>query len=222
MHRATVALLAAGVVGGLQVMVISCALAATRNGFDIRRHANSQLVLGDWGWVQTMNFVVFGLLLTACGMGIAGATWPQRSGMIAAAGVAVYGLGTGVVVGLNPPDPGFGFPPGARQGSVGFDGLSTSAQIHAVAGLIGFLAMTIACFAFASYFAKAKQTRWAVLSAAVGLAVVAVCAYLAASSTAELDSFNYVPTWVVGAALWLYTSAVASKLLVDVRGRTLG
>jgi hypothetical protein len=58
---------------------------------------------------------------------------------------------------------------------------------------MGFLAMTIACFAFASYFAKAKQTRWAVLSAAVGLAVIAVCAFLAASSTAERDSFKYVP-----------------------------
>ncbi len=56
-QRITAALLSAGLIGGVQVTLISSVLAATRTGFDVRRHANSQLVLGDWGWAQTLNFV---------------------------------------------------------------------------------------------------------------------------------------------------------------------
>ncbi|WP_418005028.1 DUF998 domain-containing protein [Mycobacterium sp. PDNC021] len=214
---ATATLITAGIVGAVQITVISLTLAVTRTGFDMRRHANSQLVLGDWGWIQTVDFIVFGLLMMAAAIGTARVSRPSRAGLIAAAGVFGYGLGAGVIVGFNPTDPAFGFPPGTPAVYAGYDQISTSARIHGVAGMVGFLAMTTACFAFARYFAGVRRTGWSVASAAMGAAVVVVCGLLGASASAATDQFDFRPTWAVGAALWLYVGAVCVRLRQDAQ-----
>lgn len=213
----TVALLLAGVAGGIGVTVISLLLGAVEPGFDFRRHANSQLVLGDHGWIQTVDFIVFGLLLMTCAVGIARVVRPYRSGQVAAIGVFLYGLCAGVVVGFNPTDPAYGFPPGTPDEYRGLDKISTSAHIHGIAGMIGFLAMTVACFALARYFAVTGAPRWAAGSAVMGLSVVAVCGYLAANASAAGTRFNFLPTWVVGTALWLFVPAVCARLIALAR-----
>ncbi|MGV0813006.1 DUF998 domain-containing protein [Mycolicibacterium boenickei] len=220
--RLTAALLACGVVGGLSITAVSLTLAFTRPGFDLTSHANSMLVLGDWGWIQSVDFVVCGLLLSAFGVGIWRMTPGVRSGRVAAVCVVLYGLLAGVVVGLNPADPGFGFPPGAQQGYPGPDELSTSAQIHGVAGLLGFLAVTCGCFALARYFALTGDRIWAAVSAGVGIAVLAVSGYLALNAGEQTGTFNYVPTWVVGTMLWLFVAAVAARLLRSHRDAHVG
>ncbi|GAA2556871.1 hypothetical protein GCM10010435_29460 [Winogradskya consettensis] len=76
----------------------------TRDGFDLDRHALSQLSLGPWGFVQIANFLVTGALVIAAARGlrgVPGAVWGPRllagfgAGMLVAAGVAtVPGLGS--------------------------------------------------------------------------------------------------------------------------------
>lgn len=220
--RLTAALLTAGAVAGLVITTVSLTLAFTRPGFDPTRHANSLLALGDWGWVQSVNFVVCGLLLLAFGVGIWRSTVGVRSGRIAAVCVAVYGLLAGVVVGFNPADPGFGFPPGAPKGYPGVAEMSTSAKIHGVAGLLGFLAVTCGCFALARYFAIVGDRLWAVWSGGIGIAVLSVSGYLALNTGEQTGTFNYVPTWVVGSVLWLFVAAVAVRLLRSHRDTHVG
>ncbi|MEW2483971.1 DUF998 domain-containing protein [Mycobacterium sp. NPDC049093] len=216
--RVTSALLAAGVVGGLSLTAISYTLAFTRPGFELTRHANSMLALGDWGWIQSVDFVVCGLLLIAFGAGIWRVAAGMRSGRIAAVCVGLYGLLAGVVVGLNPTDPGAGFPPGCPGG----EEMSTSATIHGVAGGLGFLAMTCGCFVLARYFAGIGDRVWAVMSASIGVAILAVLAYLGSHAGAQTETFNYVPVWVVGTVLWLYVAGVATRLLRSHRDAHLG
>ncbi|BBX25518.1 DUF998 domain-containing protein [Mycolicibacterium alvei] len=213
--RVTSALLAAGVVAGLVLTAVSYTLTFTRPGFDPARHANSMLALGDWGWVQSVDFVVCGLLLIAFGAGVWRVAAGIRSGRIAAVCVALYGLLAGVVAGLNPTDPGSGFPPGSR--SVGEP--STSATVHGVAGGLGFLAMTCGCFELARYFARSGDRVWAVMSATIGVAVLTVLSYMASAQT---ETFDYVPTWVVGTLLWLYVAGVAARLLRSHRNAHVG
>ncbi|MFV8051726.1 DUF998 domain-containing protein [Mycobacterium sp. 48b] len=220
--RLTTALLAAGVAAGLSISTISLTLAFTRPGFDVARHANSMLVLGDWGWVQTLNFIVCGLLLMAFGLGIWRVASGVLSGRVAAVCVVLYGLLAGVVVGLNPTDPGFGFPPGAPQGFPGVEQLSTSAKIHGVAGGLGFLAVTCGCFALARYFAGMGDRVWTAVSAGVGLSVLSVSVYLGLNAGVQTESFNYVPTWVSGAVLWLFVAAVAARLMRSQRDAHVG
>lgn len=216
--RVTSALLTAGVAAGLLLTAVSYTLAFTRSGFDLTRHANSMLVLGDWGWIQSVDFVVCGLLLIAFGAGVWRVAAGIRSGRIAAVCVALYGLLAGVVAGLNPTDPGSGFPPGRS----GVEEASTSATIHGVAGGLGFLAMTCGCFVLARYFARVGDRVWAVMSAAIGVAILAVLAYMGASAGAQTETFNYVPTWVVGTVLWLYVAGVAARLLRSHRDAYVG
>ncbi|WKG00980.1 DUF998 domain-containing protein [Mycolicibacterium sp. HK-90] len=220
--RLTAVLLASGVVAGLVITTVSLTLACARPGFDPTRHANSLLVLGDWGWVQSVNFVVCGLLLVAFGAGIWRSTAGVRSGRIAAVCVVVYGLLAGVVVGLNPADPGFGFPPGAPEGYPAVSEMSMSAKIHGVAGLLGFLAVTCGCFALARYFVVVGDRVWTVVSGGIGLAVLSVSGYLALNSGEQTGTFNYVPTWLVGSALWLFVAAVAFRLLRSHRDAHVG
>lgn len=220
--RLTTALLAAGVVAGLSITAVSLTLAFTRPGFDLTRHANSMLVLGDWGWVQTVNFIVCGLLLIAFGLGIWRATPGALPGRVAAVCVMLYGLLAGVVVGLNPTDPGFGFPPGAPQAFPGVEELSVSAKVHGVAGGLGFLAATCGCFALARYFACVGDRIWMAVSAGVGIAVLVVCVYLGLAAGVETETFNYVPTWISGAVLWLFVAAVAARLLRSQRDAHVG
>lgn len=210
--RVTRVLLWAGAVAGLQMSAVSGVLGATRVGFDFKRHANSQLVLGEKGWIQTLNFITYGVLVAAFGVGVGRVTRPSRAGRTAAAGVVTYGLLAGVVVGLNPTEPQFGFPPGTRAGYVGYRELGLRARIHGIAGGVGFSAIIVACFALFAYFAGYRRWAWAVLSAVVGASVAAVGATLGANASTEVDSFDFRPSWIAGGALWLYISAVARKL----------
>ncbi|WP_442945873.1 DUF998 domain-containing protein [Nonomuraea sp. LPB2021202275-12-8] len=42
----------------------------SRDGFDPRRHALSQLALGEHGWIQTAAFALAGLLVLASALGL--------------------------------------------------------------------------------------------------------------------------------------------------------
>ena len=54
----------------------------TRPGFNPRLHPLSLLSLGEWGWIQILNFVVAGVLnlCYACGL------WTRLRGRIASVG----------------------------------------------------------------------------------------------------------------------------------------
>lgn len=210
-------LLMAGIAGGLLVMVVSFTLAFTEPGFDITKHANSQLVLGQRGWLQTLNFILFGVLLIAFAVGIRRTLRGKPGSLWAPILVGIYGLFAAIIVGFNPTDPMFGFPPGSPLEYPGYESVSLSAKIHGIAGVIGFSAMTIACFVFARYFAWAKDYTWTALSLAVGGAVGAVVVYLATASNTEVSSFNYIPVWAAGAVLWLFVSLIAARLLFGKR-----
>ncbi|BBZ65222.1 hypothetical protein MINS_06510 [Mycolicibacterium insubricum] len=210
----TRALLSAGTLAGLLVAAVSWTLALLRPGFDVRRHANSMLALGDWGWVQTLNFITFGVLVTGAAVGVARATAPSKAGRGAAVGMWLYGASS-VVVGVNPADPQLGFPPGSRPDFPGYAEVSVAARVHGVSGAIGFTAMTVACFLFARYFARGGRRGWAAASAGTGTAVIAVVVHLAANSAIPTTHYNYIPTWAVGTALWLYVSAVCAHLVRD-------
>ena len=217
-YKQTQNFLLAGLVGGFLITATSFTLAFITKSFDITRHANSQLVLGEWGWVQTINFITFGCLMMVFALGIK-RTITGAFGMGLAALVGAYGFAS-VIVGFNPTDPAFGFPPGTPVEYGGVAAASIQAQIHGISGLIGFSAIVVACFTFAAYFRSVGQKRWMLISLFVGLCVVLVLAYLAVYAGSTITSFNYVPVWVAGTLLWLYVSAVAWRLRQTVAGNT--
>jgi hypothetical protein len=126
-------------------------------------------MLGQYGWLQTTNLVLSGLMTLAAALGLArGMRGPRelghpRAGTWAAALTGLYGislLGSAVF----PPDPAGGFPPGARQTG------SASGIAHLTFGALAFLGLAGAALATAIWFdlrRKRVMTRYSRASAAV-------------------------------------------------------
>ena len=172
-------LLACGALGGFGFIAVFLIAGAIRPHYDPLYNPVSALSLMGGGWVQIANFVVTGLLMLACGLGLRrglasgrGATW----GPIL---IGIFGLGL-VGAGVFVTDPGFGYPPGAPSGVPPVPSLHGT--VHTLVSLVVFVALSIACFVFARRFSAQPRSRiWAVYSFLTGLAVPA---FIVASSVA--------------------------------------
>lgn len=173
--------------GGLQMV--------TREGFDMRRHALSQLANGDMGWVQVVNFLSTGLLVILGAAGIRRTLRASCGGTWGPALLALYGIGL-VGAGVFIADPAPGFPPGtpARQG------ISTSGVLHFVFGAISFYAVIGATFVFARRFRETRHPVLMLYSLFTGLSFLLVFTAVAsgsASATTMLALYAVVAwTWI--------------------------
>ena len=121
-------LLRAGAVAGPLFVLASLAQMPFRDGFDVTKHAFSFLLIGSHGWIQSVVFVVVGVLFAAAGAGLA-AVVGGRVGKVAF--VSAVGVGAGkIVAGLAAPQPSYGFPAGTPDGAPAV--LTTASMVHAV------------------------------------------------------------------------------------------
>ncbi|QVJ02315.1 DUF998 domain-containing protein [Nocardiopsis eucommiae] len=104
----------------------------TRPGYHPVRHPVSALVLGPRGWVQTANFLLCGLLVTAGALALPGATGSTALAL----GVGALGLGL-VASGAFRMDPMRGYPPGTPDTTP--EEYSAQHQTHDWAGMVVFL-----------------------------------------------------------------------------------
>lgn len=191
--------LLAGVVAGPLFVTTAVVQILTRDGFDLVRHPISLLANGPFGWVQSANFVVAGLL----NLTFAYAAAPYlRGGRGAVAGPRLLaGFGAGLVIGgIFKADPAMGFPPGAPAGIPAQ--LSTSSLIHAFAPPLAFLALVAACLVLARRFAAEGDRR-----AAVVTVLVAVLCFLLPLPFGPLHSVRLFVAVAIGFA-WVAALAV--------------
>lgn len=196
-------LLWAGALAAPLFAVVGLAQAALRPGFDPVRHAVSQLALGSGGWVQTLNFVLTGVLMVACALGLRrtlqggpGATWVPVL-------VAAQGAGF-VAAALFPADAGNGFPP-ETAGSAPV--LTATGVLHLACAGIAFLALAAACFVLARRFAVSGERRRAVAGRVGGILL--------------LVGFGYANTGGYGGPLAMFVGAVAAWLWVGASAARL-
>ncbi len=172
-------LLSCGAIGGFGFIAVFLIAGAIRPHYDMLYQPVSALSLSAGGWVQIANFIVTGLLMLACALGLRRALTPGRGATSGPILIGIYGLclvGAGVFV----TDPGFGYPPGAPSG-VPTTG-SLHGTLHTLISLVVFVSVSIACFVFASRFSAQPHSRaWAVYSFLTGLAVPA---FIVAASAA--------------------------------------
>jgi hypothetical protein len=167
-------LLACGVVAGPLFTVVALLLVFTRDGFDLSRHPLSLLSLGEWGWIQIGNFVVTGLLVVACAVGLRRVMHPGRAGTWGPLLVGSFGMGM-VAGGVFVTDAGAGFPPGAPAGTP--EQLSWHAIAHSVGAALSFVALIAACFVVARRFSDEGQRGLAAYCLATGLALLGIMAW---------------------------------------------
>lgn len=161
--RITKSLLGYGVIAGPIYVITSVTQALLRDGFDLSRHAWSQLALGGPGWIQVTNLVVTGLMTIAASIGLRralstgpAATWSPRL-------LAVFGLSM-IVSGFFPVDPAGGFPVGVPQATT----ISGSAMVHLLAGAIGFPCLAVSLVVLARRLSREGFGRLATACRIVG------------------------------------------------------
>lgn len=128
---------------------------ATRSDYDPLRHPVSSLALGPFGWTQTVNFIVAGLLGLAFAAGLV-VRLPGVRQKIGALLVGAWAAGL-IGAGLFVTDPVSGYPPGtpALPGQP-----STAGALHDLFSVPAFFCLGAACFVLAA----GAGWRWAAYS----------------------------------------------------------
>src|ERR687898_406642 len=93
MKRSTRALLIGSVLATPLFVVLWALQAFTRDGFRPTFHPMSLLSLGDWGWVQIVNFVLNGLLVLGGSIALRRVLQPGRLTQWACVLIALMGVG---------------------------------------------------------------------------------------------------------------------------------
>jgi hypothetical protein len=193
-----------GVVAGPFYLVVGLALALRTDGFDLGEHALSLLMLGDHGWIQSVNLVLTGLMVLVAAKGFERAAAGSGRGRHLSVPLGIYGLCL-AASGLFPPDPVQGFPPGSAGGEASVTGL-----LHLAFGGVGFLALGVAAFLFARWARFRGATTVATLSVVAGVVVIVgflAGAALATSGTGVLALWLAVVVglaWLLGASVHSY------------------
>ncbi|MGV3731511.1 MAG: DUF998 domain-containing protein [Sphingopyxis sp.] len=194
-------LLRAGIAAGCLFFVVTIVEIFARPGFDIVRHAISMLSLGPRGWVMKATFIVSGLLVIACALGLRRAS-EQIVGPVL---VALYGVGL-ILAGLFDAPPGLGFPPGTAADLQPV--MTMEPIVHAIGFMLGFGSLIFACFAFAFAYWRNGDRRAAVLSALAGV-VMPVLIQLGMAKTVATGVAFYLAAIV--AWIWIGWSALRHR-----------
>src|SRR5262249_4609124 len=113
-----------------------------------------QLSLGDWGWVQILNFVLAGVLNLLYAVGLWRRLHSGPAGTWGPLLIGAYGLGL-ITVGVLTTDPANGYPPGMSTAT------SWHGAIHALGGLFIFVVLAAALAVFTRFFLARKEPWWA-------------------------------------------------------------
>jgi Protein of unknown function (DUF998) len=202
-HPLTRALLLCGAIAGPLFILTLLIQDYTRPGFDPRLMPLSLLSLGEWGWVQTLNFVVAGVLNLLYAVGLWQRLHAGRAGTWGPLLIGAYGLGL-VAVGVFSTDPVQGFPPGASAPTVP----SWHGVIHGFGALFVFVTLTAALAVFVRLFLARKERGWAVYCLAS--VVLILLLFVGGFTSAALSARTLRLAVVIG---WMASSVIAIKLL---------
>jgi hypothetical membrane protein len=164
----TKTLLACGAIGGPLFVATFLIEGATRPNYDPLRHPVSSLAFGDFGWIQTANFLVAGLLMLAFAIGLRRAFRPPEGSTWGPLLVGVWAVGL-LGAGLFVTDPVSGYPPGTPDRMSGY---SCHGALHDLFSLFAFVALGVACFVFGRRFAGRGEHGRAIYSVVSGIVFV--------------------------------------------------
>jgi hypothetical protein len=204
--RITKSLLGFGLLAGPFYVAVVLGQAMTRTGFDLARDDASLLSNGNLGWIQIANFLLTGLMVIACAVGVRralsggpGAAWGPFL-------LAVYGVGL-IGAGLFVADPMNGFPVGAPSGRPG--SITTHGLLHIVFAGIGFLCFVAACFVLARRFAAEGRRGWTGFSIATGAIFLAAFAGVASGSSSPVVIGAF---WAGLIVAWVWIGSLSGHL----------
>ena len=214
------ALLTCGAIAGPLFVVVFLVEGASRASYNPLRHPVSSLALGPFGWMQTANFIVAGLLMGAFALGL-WLTLPSHKGsragswLIAAWGIGLLAAGTFVT------DPVSGYPPGTPDLLLN---PTLHGNLHDWFSLAGFLALTASCFVFSSQFALRGERGWTIYSILTGIffPIGIALASIAFSQNASLVAVGGLIQRITVTSGWAWLSLLAMHFLKPLQENPKG
>lgn len=200
-------LLACGVLAGGLFVGLTLIQAGLRPGFFLTRQPVGLLMLGDLGWIQRVNFLLAGTLVTACSSGMRRLLHSGPAGTLGPLVTAIYGASL-IGAGLFCPDPQLGFPAGAPVGPE-FPG-SWHAQVHTGLQLAGTLAVAAAAVGFARRFAGQGFLGWMAYCYGTAMGIPFLLVMGIALNTGGRGG---LPLFGAGAAAAAWVALIAKRLL---------
>jgi hypothetical protein len=204
--RVTRSLLGYGLIAGPLYVAVVLVQSFIRPGFDLARDDASLLSNGSLGWIQIANFLITGLMVIACAVGVRRAIAGGRGATWGPVLLAMFGIGM-IGAGLFVADPVNGFPPGTAAGRP--ETISVHGMLHIVFAGIGFLCFVAACFVFARRFAGQHRRGRAGFSVATGVVFLAAFAGLASGSGSPVVVIAF---WAALLLAWTWLGALAVHL----------
>jgi hypothetical membrane protein len=129
---------------------------AARAGYSPFRHPISSLSIGELGWIQTVNFLIAGVLLIAFSFGL-------KSRLIGLVGLGLLGAG------VFKTDPIYGYP---EDQPLLLDQFTIHGHLHDLFSILVFTCLPAACFVFRKRFIRAGEQGWAIYSATTGILMI--------------------------------------------------
>lgn len=163
-------LLGCGVLDGPGFVVALLVEGSLRPGYDQLHNYGSQLSETSAGWAQIANFLITGVLMIGCAVGMGRTLSGGRTARWAPRLIGVFGSAL-IVAGVFVTDPEIGYPAGTPSGAA----LSHSwpGTVHGVAGLIAFTSLAAAALVLARRWIRDPAWRaWGIYSLCTGVAVV--------------------------------------------------
>jgi len=173
-------LLACGMLAGPLFFAVFSVTGLTRPGYDPLRHPISSLEFGQQGWVQALNFVATGILVTLFAWGVRSPIRVLGGGRTIPVLLIAFGLGL-VGAGLFDPDPISGYPPGTPPTALR---PSLHRVLHDLFSTPVFTALPVACIVLTRRFAKVRMIGWALYSS-VSAALMAILFVLSSIAFAQ-------------------------------------
>lgn len=204
--RVTRSLLGYGVLAGPIYVALVIAQAVLRPSFNLMRDDVSLLSNGSLGWIQIANFILTGLMVVACAVGVRRALAGGRGATWGPILMGVYGLGL-IGAGIFIADPMNGFPAGAPAGRP--DTISMHGVLHLAFAGIGFICLAASCFVLSRRYRK-----W--FSITTGVLFLVAFGALASGSSSPVVVLAF---WGALIVVWAWIGSLSIHLYREV-GRT--
>ena len=205
----TRALVSCGGIGALLFTITYVTLDHTRPGYNPYQQPISSLSLGPGGWVQQVNFVVFGVLMLLSAVGWYRVLVPERRAIWFPVVQGISGLCL-IGAGVFTVDPLPGYPPGAALPTSTVHG-----TLHTIFAWGVILSLALGCFALGVILVRLPQWRgWAVYTYLTGVLILVFWGVFVTNPTGPLAGLVERLS-ALSHALWL--CAVTAALLVYAR-----
>lgn len=154
----TLGLVSSGGIGAFLFTITYLVEGITRPGYDVWKQPISALSLGPGGWVQQVNFIIFGVLVVISAVGWYRFLTPGRGGIWFPLLQGISGLCL-IGAGAFSMDPFPGYPPGITPGPSTVHG-----TLHSMFAWVLIITLAMGCFVFAQYARLAHRRGWFVYS----------------------------------------------------------